>query len=331
MKEKMITYLKKNALLLSLLLTSIAILVFLILNLRQGGLWVISGMNGKSSYEIAVENGYTGSRLDWIASLRGTDGKNGIDGVDGQNGKSAYELAVENGFRGTLEEWLLSLQFGEDGKDGADGIDGKNGKNGKDGQDGEDGEDGAGIVNVYIDERGHLIVVLSNDTRIDAGAVANLTQSPTLSDYHRAVIDGFVGTRHEWLCSFNDSSRPGVSVKDIQINGDGDLILTLNDNTTLNAGAVETDGSISASKDETGFTERFEKVILQHPSGALNLRNEPNLETSSVVVSLTNGTELVCIGSATVEASDGTSDVYYRFCYNSRICYAKAKHFIPKY
>jgi hypothetical protein len=270
MKEKIVTYLKKNALLLFLLAVSIAILVFLILNLRQGGLWVISGMNGKSSYEIAVENGFQGSREEWIAALQGKDGLNGTDGT---NGKSAYELAVENGFEGTLEEWLLSLQFGEDGKDG---IDGQNGKNGKDGEDGAPGADGVGIVNVYINEQGHLMVVLSSGETIDAGEIANLTEAPTMTDYHRAVIDGFVGTRHEWLCSYNDGSRPGVSVKDIQINEENELILTLNDDTTLNAGTVEEDGSISTAIDKMGFSERFEKVILK---SALNLRDAPNVET----------------------------------------------------
>ncbi len=322
MKEKIITYLKKNALILSLLTVSIAILVLLILNLRQGGLWVISGMNGKSSYEIAVENGFKGSREEWIAALQGKDGLNGTDGT---NGKNAYELAVENGFEGTLEEWLLSLQFGENGKDGKDGIDGQNGKNGKDGQDGAAGADGVGIVNVYINEQGHLMVVLSSGEEIDAGEVANLTEAPTLTDYHLAVIDGFVGTRHEWLCSYNDGSRPGVSVKDIQLNEKNELILTLSDDTTLNAGAIETDGSISTATDEMGFFERFEMVILK---SALNLRDAPNVETGGIVTSLPAETELVCIGAGIVETSE---DVFYRFCYNGRICYAKAKFFEPKH
>ena len=319
MKEKIVTYLKKNALLLSLLTVAIAILVFLILNLRQGGLWIISGMNGKSSYEIAVENGFTGSRQEWIAALQGKDGTNGT------NGKSAYELAVENGFEGTLEEWLLSLQFGEDGKDGIDGKNGKNGKDGKDGQDGAPGTDGVGIVSVYIDENRHLIVVLSNDARIDAGEISGLTESQVLSDYHRAVINGFTGTRHEWLCSYNDGSRAGISVKDIQINEKNELILTLNGDIVLNAGVIEADGSISTATDEMGFSERFEKVIL---TSTLNLRDAPNVETGNVIVSLPSGTELVCIGAGIVETSE---DVFYRFCYNGRICYAKAKFFTPKH
>ena len=34
----------------------------------------------------------------------------GEPGKDGANGKSAYEIAVENGFRGTESEWIASLK-----------------------------------------------------------------------------------------------------------------------------------------------------------------------------------------------------------------------------
>lgn len=44
----------------------------------------------------------------------------GPKGDPGSNGKSAYEIAVAEGFQGTKEEWLASLKGdpGEDGKDG---------------------------------------------------------------------------------------------------------------------------------------------------------------------------------------------------------------------
>ena len=338
MKEKVITYLKKNALLLSLLAVAVLILVALILNLVHGGFWIITGMNGKNAYELAVENGFTGTRQEWLASLAGKDGENGAngadgqDGVNGQNGKSAYDIACENGFEGTIQEWLLSLQFGEDGADGKDGIDGQNGKNGKDGEDGQDGADGVSIVNVYLDDLGHLIVVLSNGERIDAGLIGSPSTETKKSDYDLAVEAGeFTGTLHEWLCSYNDGSRAGVSVKDAQINDAGELTVTLNDDTTLNAGVIGEDGTISTSVDSMGFSERFEIVILNHSSGALNLRADPNLNAgTTAVVNLPNGTELVCIGSGEVENSDGTF-LYYRFSYNGQICYARAKHFTQKY
>lgn len=61
--------------------------------------------NGKSAYEIALENGFKGSETEWLESLQGN------------NGLSAYELAVQNGFIGNEQEWLLSL-IGRDGDNG---------------------------------------------------------------------------------------------------------------------------------------------------------------------------------------------------------------------
>ena len=65
-------------------------------------------------------------------------------GTNGKDGRSAYEIAIENGFVGTVAEWLESLKGrdGLPGKDGADGLPGKDGTNGKDGRDGIDGKDG---------------------------------------------------------------------------------------------------------------------------------------------------------------------------------------------
>ncbi len=53
----------------------------------------------------------------------------GVDYFDGVNGKSAYQIAVDNGFIGTEAEWLTSLRGanGKDGKDGQNGVDGKDG------------------------------------------------------------------------------------------------------------------------------------------------------------------------------------------------------------
>lgn len=45
------------------------------------------GEDGKSAYQIAVDEGFEGSETDWLASLKGADGRNGIDGINGTNGK----------------------------------------------------------------------------------------------------------------------------------------------------------------------------------------------------------------------------------------------------
>lgn len=49
------------------------------------------GADGKSAYELAKENGYTGTVQQWLASLVG---------ANGEGGESAYEIAVRNGYVG---------------------------------------------------------------------------------------------------------------------------------------------------------------------------------------------------------------------------------------
>ena len=166
----------------------------------ENGIDGMDGSNGKSAYELAVENGYDGTLTEWLETLAG---KNGVDG------KSAYEVAVENGYSGTVEEWLASLvgkdgsavekgDKGEDGKDGqtpfigenghwwigdtdtgvkaagttgAQGEKGETGEKGDKGDTGARGEAGTSVVSAYVDENLHLWIELSNNTKIDAGYV----------------------------------------------------------------------------------------------------------------------------------------------------------------
>ena len=148
------------------------------------------GADGQSAYELAVELGYEGTEEQWISSLAG---KNGVDGA---NGKSAYELAVENGFEGTLEQWLDSL-VGEKGDEGLSAfeiyqkyhpeytgteeewIESLKGSDGMQGEQGEQGEQGVSVVNAYVNSEMHLIIVLSNNTEIDAGYVGVEINTPT--------------------------------------------------------------------------------------------------------------------------------------------------------
>lgn len=81
----------------------------------------------------------------------GPEGPPGSIGENGSPGKSAYEVAVENGFSGTETEWLDSLKNGppgpvgppgKDGKDGADGAPGPAGPQGIQGVKGDKGDKG---------------------------------------------------------------------------------------------------------------------------------------------------------------------------------------------
>lgn len=75
-----------------------------------------------TAYDLATESGYTGTKEEWLASLRGA---NGIDGINGING-----LDGEDGAPG------INGKNGLDGEDGAPGINGTNGLDGEDGLDG---------------------------------------------------------------------------------------------------------------------------------------------------------------------------------------------------
>ena len=112
------------------------------------------GKPGKSAYELAVDQGFSGTESQWLESLKkgpaGPQGQPGKDGKNGIDGKSAYELAKEQGFAGTESEWLKSLvgpegpqgKQGLPGKDGHDGEQGPAGQPGQPGKDGQNGKDG---------------------------------------------------------------------------------------------------------------------------------------------------------------------------------------------
>lgn len=51
-----------------------------------------TGADGKSAYQVAVDNGFVGTEAEWLASLvgaDGADGTNGVDGADGIDGQNA--------------------------------------------------------------------------------------------------------------------------------------------------------------------------------------------------------------------------------------------------
>lgn len=137
----------------------------------------INTLQGMSAYELAQENGFTGTLEEWLESLKG-----GPKGDPGTNGMSAFEIAKENGFSGTVTAWLASLK-GQEGKSsyelacekGFEGtlseylesLHGADGENGKDGVDGENG----------------------------------------LSSYEIAVANGFIGSQLAWLESLRADCR----------------------------------------------------------------------------------------------------------------------------
>jgi len=145
-------------------------------------------MDGDSAYEIAVNQGFTGTEEDWLESLKvkgdkgdkgekgdkgdigpeGLPGKDGIDGKDGKDGflgkKSGYETdlgkIVGHAIGGTVEKTVnekinfivnsgaLNGKDGVKGEKGEKGDKGDRGEKGDPGPKGNDGKDGRGIQGI---------------------------------------------------------------------------------------------------------------------------------------------------------------------------------------
>ncbi len=95
------------------------------------------GADGKSAYELALENGYEGNETEWLASLHGMDGKDGSDGKDGYTPVKGIDYFD-----------------GVDGKDGKDGYTPVKGVDYFDGADGTNGKDGKSAY-TYAQEAGY--------------------------------------------------------------------------------------------------------------------------------------------------------------------------------
>ena len=102
---------------------------------------------GKSAYEVAVENGFSGTETEWLASLKGATGAPGADGKDGTDGKTPYVGDNGNWYIGADDTGKPSRgakgEKGEKGDTGAQGIQGEQGIQGVQGEKGEKGDTGA--------------------------------------------------------------------------------------------------------------------------------------------------------------------------------------------
>ncbi len=202
-----------------------------------------------SAYLKACSLGYSGTLQEFLASIQGSDGQNGIDGI------GIREIAVNDA--GELVITLTSDQTfnlgrvigkdGEDGKDGkdgqngADGKDGENGKDGlngtdgKDGEDGKDGTDGVGIKTTTINADGELIITLTDGSVHNLGNVIGKDgedgQNGTDGKDGENGKDGLNGTDGK-------DGTDGVGIKTTAINANGELIITLTDGTIHNLGKV---------------------------------------------------------------------------------------------
>ena len=125
------------------------------------------GTDGKSAYQIAVEQGYQGSESDWLSSLKGDKGEKGDTGLQGERG--------EKGETGQQGEQGPMGEKGDPGDRGLQGVPGEKGEKGDAGVAGKDGfspianvvKDGSVITITITDKSGTTTVTLTEGAAVD--------------------------------------------------------------------------------------------------------------------------------------------------------------------
>lgn len=143
----------------------------------------------------------------------GQTGPAGPKGADGKDGKSAYEIAKEDGYEGTKEEWLLSLKGergpagsegprGERGETGQQGMQGFQGVQGIQGPPGERGSP----FNIYrtFRTKGEL----EADTDVPEGRMAVVASSNPNTDENNGRL--YVRTATGWDFLLDLSGVTGI-------------------------------------------------------------------------------------------------------------------------
>ena len=133
------------------------------------------GTDGKSAYQIAVEQGYQGSESDWLSSLKGDKGEKGDTGLQGERG--------EKGETGQQGEQGPMGEKGDPGDRGLQGVPGEKGEKGDAGVAGKDGfspianvvKDGSVITITITDKNGTTTVTLTEGAAADLTPYAKVT------------------------------------------------------------------------------------------------------------------------------------------------------------
>ncbi len=183
--------------------------------------------------------------------VKGQDGVNGINGKDGVsitsmsiNSNGELVIALSNGqttncgiVKGGDGVGIASIEINTAGElvltmtdmstknlGIINGQDGANGQDGKDGIDGINGKDGISITSVTINEKGELIVSLSQGEPINCGVVVG--------------SNGKDGTHGQDGVNGKDG-KDGVSITSMEVNDEGELIITLSNDEKISCGIVK--------------------------------------------------------------------------------------------
>ena len=153
---------------------------------------------------------------------------------------------------------------------------GDKGDQGDKGDKGDTGATGVGVKSVAIDDDGNLIITLTDDTVYNLGKVTEAKGDK-----------GDQGDKGDK----GDTGATGVGVKSVTIDEDGNLIITLTDDTVHNAGKV------NASNGENG----------RNGADGVGIENAVVDENGNLIITLSDGT-VHNLGKVTGEKGDAGKD-----------------------
>lgn len=173
-------------------------------------------------------------------------------GPPGKDGKSAYQIAIDNGFEGTEEEWLLSLTGpqGEQGETGPKGDTGEQGPQGETGPQGEQGADGApatinGVNALTIEakdgikatQEGDTLTISGKELQDNTGAKTVTGESISVSD---SVKYPLLGLNVYGKSTQDGTPSPTNPIPIVSVGDDGELKVTTYQNSLFDYTRIPT-------------------------------------------------------------------------------------------
>lgn len=247
-----------------------------------------------------------------VAGKDGANGTNGINGTNGKDGESAYEIAVDEGFTGTQSEWIKSITGvkGDTGATGANGwtptlklVTYNSGVYIQ--VSGWTGGSGTAPSTGYLSTTG-IVSNIANATNIkgdkgDTGLIGNTgktgdtgstgaTGADGASAYTVAVNNGYTGTESEWL-----NTLIGTPVKTVSVSDSGVVKIT------DSAGNIVSSNTPNITVDKSGFYVTTDGTYTEDSPLTLTAGTDTTLTNSgSVVVDKTKNTLFTSPDSFTV-------------------------------
>ena len=206
-------------------------------------------------YQLALSDGYEGTYQEWLESISGKDGTNGLDGKDGASvltgkGEPLQSSGKEGDSYINLDSWNYYIKI-----NGEWIIQGNiRGLNGANGSNGNDGLDGNSIISIVKTESNGLIdtyTITYSDGTVSKFTVTNGSQGiqgiqgKTGADGHTPVVEidpnGFwcVDGQSTGIKAQGEKGDDGISIISTIIDDNGDLIVYFSNGTFENAGHVK--------------------------------------------------------------------------------------------